>query len=234
MKKIKTFSFLIAVVVVFTFTNCKSNKKENTKEAIAETEILNKHNSKNAINWEGAYFGTLPCGSCPGINTLIILNKNKTYEKTVEYLESNDVPKTTKGKFTWNKEDSIITLENNFYLVGKKQLFRLDKNKKVVKGELAENYILNKTELEPEPDTNNGYYLQQFIGDDNKEYNIIFNTNPKVPTALIQTKDFKQMLFQTQVWAKGAEYTTNKTKLITNKNKATLFIGKKKINLKEK
>lgn len=232
MKKTKIFSFLI--VVVLTFISCKNNKKENTKEAISETEILNKHSSKNAIDWEGAYFGTLPCGSCPGINTLIILNKNETYEKIVEYLESNDIPKTTKGKFTWNKEGSIITLEDNFYLVGEEQLFRLDKNKKVVKGELAKNYILNKTELEPEPDTNDGYYLQQFIGDDNKEYNIIFNTNPKVPTALIQTKDFKQMLFQTQVWAKGAEYATNKTKLIAKRNKATLFIDKKKINLKEK
>lgn len=79
-----------------------------------------------------------------------------------------------------------------------------------------------------------GYTLQKFIGDDNNEYSITFNTNPKIPTAFIKTKDFKKMLSQKQVWAKGAEYESNKIKLIAKGNKAILFVNDKKIELKEK
>lgn len=228
-----TFFFPLLIVGLLTIVGCKNNKKTQEKDNKALSEITDAHNSQNTIEWEGTYFGVLPCASCPGINTLITLNANGTYEKTVEYLESNNTPQTTKGKFSWDKSGEIITIGENVYSVGENQLFYLDTNRKKIEGELAENYILTKTELEPALDANEGYTLQTFTGSDNKNYNVIFNTNPKTPTALVETDGFKRMLSQTQAWAKGAEYSGSNTKLIVRDNKATLIIKGNKIKLKQ-
>lgn len=61
----------------------------------------------------------------------------------------------------------------------------------MIEEDLVKNYILKKTELEPSLDANESYTLQQFKGSDNKEYNIVFDTNPKIPTALVETDNFK-------------------------------------------
>lgn len=232
----KTKDLLSIIVTVFLLVlvaaSCQNNKKSQEKET-KETNASTSHNSQNAVDWEGSYFGVLPCASCPGTNTLITLNANGTYEKTVEYLESNDIPATTKGKFSWDKNGQIIIIEENAYLVGENKLFTLDANHKKVEGELAEDYILTKTELEPSLDANEGYTLETFTGSDNKNYNVIFNTNPKVPTALIETDGFNRMLSQTQAWAKGAEYSGSNTKLIIQDNNATLIIKEVKIKLKQ-
>lgn len=79
-------------------------------------------NVQNTADWVGTYFGMLPCGSCPGINTVITLNEDETFEKTTEYLESKDIPETIKGKLQWSKDKSIITIGENTYLVGKKTI----------------------------------------------------------------------------------------------------------------
>lgn len=233
MKTKKNFS-LIMTLLLFTAIGCQNNKKSANTEEKVSNKTTDLHNSQNTIDWEGTYFGVLPCASCPGINTLITLNTDGTYEKTIEYLESNDAPETTKGRFSWNKARQIITIEQNTYLVGENQLFYLDSNNKKIEGELAEDYILTKTELEPPLDANEGYSLQIFTGSDNKNYNIIFNTNPKTPTALVETKGFSRMLSQTESWSKGAEYSGSNTKLTVKGDHATLIIKGNKIKLKQR
>ncbi len=230
MKTRKIILVLAALLIVV--AACK--KRIAKTQTAFTTNTVDEHNAKNAIDWPGTYFGVMACGSGRGINTLISLNEDGTYEKTTDYLESKDKPETTKGKFTWSKDKSIITIGGNSYLIGENQLFQLDADNKVITGELAENYILNKTELETEPDMNDGYTLQQYIGDDKKEYNIIFNTNPKVPTVLIQSGDLEKKLAQTQSWAKGAEYKGNEAKLTIQGDNATLILNDKKIVLTNK
>lgn len=232
MKAVNIFTFIMALVLIT--TACKDKKESKKENTISEIAITDEQNIDNSLNWEGSYFGVIPCASCPGISTLITLNENGIYEKTIEYLGSDDSPKTTKGELIWDKEKSKITIEEDNYLVDEGKLFMLDKEGKVITGELAENYILFKTELELQPDVNEGYYLHQFTGDDDNEYNIIFNTNSKTPTAFVQSKDFKQILIQTQAWAKGAEYESNRLKLIAGKDKTSLFINDREIKLKEK
>lgn len=227
-------NFLLIIVLVFIIIGCQNNKKSTNKKAKVSNETTKLHNPKKSIHWEGTYFGVLPCTSCPGINTLITLNADGTYEKTVEYLKSDDIPKTTKGQFHWDKMEQIITLEKSTYLVGENQLFSLDNNNKKIEGELAENYILTKTELEPSLNANKGYTLQTFIGSNHKNYNILFNTNPKIPTVLVETSGFKKILSQTQAWAKGAEYSGNNITLTIQGDQATLTIKNNKIELKQK
>lgn len=233
----KTGHIFLAVATVFLlFTACKNN--ENSETENQETEIKNAvpdmHNAKNSLDWPGNYFGVLPCASCPGINTHILLNQDGTYEKIIEYLESDDTPETSKGQIIWNEDGNIITIEENTYLVSEGMLYALDANNKVIEGELAEKYILKKTELQPALDINDGYTLEQYTGSDKKEYDIIFNTNNKIPTALIKTDGLEKELKQTEAWAKGAEYSDGGIELRVNGDNATLIINNKKIELKKK
>jgi uncharacterized lipoprotein NlpE involved in copper resistance len=225
----KTLKPILAVAISLLMIAACS--KTNNSDTQTPTQEVDMHNAQTSIDWEGTYFGVLPCGSCPGINTVITLDDDKTYEKTIEYLESNDIPETTKGRFEW-VDKSIIKIEENTYLVGENKLFQLDINNKVIEGELAEDYTLNKIILENEPEVNNGYTLNEFLGSDNKEYDVIFNTNTKTPTAIIEIDDAKRILTQTQAWAKGAEYENGKVKLIVKGDKATLILDKKTIQLK--
>lgn len=233
MKTKKNFLLIIAVLLCIV-VGCQNNKKSQGKETRASSETTDMHSSQNSIDWEGTYFGVLPCASCPGINTLITLNADLTYEKTVEYLESDDLPETTKGRFTWDKAGQIITIGENAYLVEENQLSSLDNNNKKIEGELAENYTLTKTVLEPPLDANEGYTLQIFTGSDDKSYNIIFDTNPKIPTALVETDGFKTMLSQTEAWAQGVEYSGSNTKLTVQGDKVILIIKDQKIELTQK
>lgn len=226
----KIFLYALAVAI-FSFTACKNNQSSKSENADNQTTDL--HNVQNTLDWEGTYFGVLPCASCPGINTLITLIDDGTFEKTTEYLESDDTPETTNGKFDW-KGDSIIIIGESAYLVGENQLFALDVYNQVVEGELAEHYILNKVNLEPEPDVNDGYSLMEYKGSDGKEYDIIYNVNPEKPVALIDMDGTQLMLTQTESWAKGAVYSTKNAKLTAEGDNATLELNGKKIELKER
>lgn len=79
-----------------------------------------------------------------------------------------------------------------------------------------------------------GYSLQVFTGNDNKEYSLIFNNNSQIPTVLLQSDNLEKLLTQTEAWAKGAEYETDDVKLTVKGAKATLLVNDKTIELTEK
>lgn len=78
---------------------------------------------------------------------------------------------------------------------------------------------------------NDGYSLQVFTGNDNKEYSLIFNNNSQIPTVLLQSENIEKLLTQTEAWAKGAEYGTDDVKLTVTGGKATLIVNDKTIEL---
>lgn len=137
-------ALLLSATVLF---SCQSRETSNNTESVpakTTTPAADAHNSRNSLDWAGTYSGTMPCASCPGIKTKITLNNDDSYQKTVEYLESNDKPETTNGTFTWSADGSKITLEEFQFLVGENQLISLDAEGKQITGELAEHYILKK------------------------------------------------------------------------------------------
>ena len=143
-------NFLIIATTFIFLNSCNNSSKKDEKKAETST-VRDLHNTQNSIDWEGTYFGKLPCASCPGINTLITLNADGTYEKTEEYLESKETPITTKGKFKWIKNSSQIAMGEFRFLVGENQLIELDADGNKITGELAEDYILKKTKYNEEP-----------------------------------------------------------------------------------
>lgn len=146
--KIMYAAWVWIAVGALSFTACNSNKKEKQKEEQASAVVDIAHNSRNALDYEGTYAGTLPCADCSGIYTEITLTGENYQKKTVyQGKQDGDHIFEESGKYTWNAEGSIITLDNDpadQYQVGENQLFALDQDGQRITGDLAALYILRK------------------------------------------------------------------------------------------
>jgi heat shock protein HslJ len=89
------------------------------------------HSSRNALDWAGTYAGTLPCANCPGVQTRLRLNRDESFELSVQYLERDPAPKVSRGRFTWQANGNAITLDEQGggrqLLVGEGRVALLDK-----------------------------------------------------------------------------------------------------------
>ena len=120
MKKILT-----AIAVVLLMFSCKKNESQTSiaekaadsiTTAVYEkdsTGIATGDTTENSVDWNGTYTGTLPCASCPGIETKLTLNSDKTYVLESNYLEEKDGKFTDKGNFEFSKDSSFITLKDS-------------------------------------------------------------------------------------------------------------------------
>ena len=150
----KSKIFLCFYIVLLISSCKKENQTEDleTVEAKPDTTFVfgNEHNSQNSLDWEGVYKGVLPCADCEGIQTEIVLNSDLTFVKKSKYLGKKDFNAIDeKGSFTWNKDGSIVTLTGvnegpHQYKVGENTLTQLDIEGKIISGDMAQNYILNK------------------------------------------------------------------------------------------
>jgi uncharacterized lipoprotein NlpE involved in copper resistance len=90
------------------------------------------HNSRNALDWAGAYEGIMPCADCPGIKTRLTLLKDGRYELSTQYLERQVAPQTARGQFSWNAAGSAITLDaaghGQQFQVGEGRLLQLNQD----------------------------------------------------------------------------------------------------------
>jgi uncharacterized lipoprotein NlpE involved in copper resistance len=137
----KSISILTAALVVFGLSACQTTSKEEGQAIDAA------HNSRNSVNWEGVYTGTIPAADGPGINVRITLNLDETYEIWYQYIDRPE-EFTEKGVFTWDESGGNITLDIRdwppYYKVGENILFQLDMEGNVITGSLADDYILHK------------------------------------------------------------------------------------------
>lgn len=123
---------------------------EAAPEPTAETQTrTDDHSSRNALDWAGTYSGVLPCASCPGIETVITLREDGTFERSMLYIDEAPLPKTENGTFAWDDAGQKISLdtggtERQQYQVGENALFHLDQNGQRISGDLASQYVLDK------------------------------------------------------------------------------------------
>jgi copper homeostasis protein (lipoprotein) len=107
------------------------------------------HTSANALDWDGAYEGIIPCADCEGIQTVLILNKNMTYRLSTTYLGKPGRLFEKTGSFTWNEAGNTVILAGlksspDRYFVGEGWVLQLDMKGNRIKGSLAEKYRLRK------------------------------------------------------------------------------------------
>ena len=145
--KTKLFLSTIAALAIISCTN----KAENTEETTStETvEFIDEHTSENSLDWAGEYRGTLPCADCEGIETRVVLNQDKSFTMTENYLKAEALVIESKGTFSWDKTGLIVTLEAEDHLkrsfkVIENEIILLNNQGKENQGELAEYYKLAK------------------------------------------------------------------------------------------
>lgn len=144
------FGLLIALLA-FTLMSCtnQSNKQADETTTIDET-MVDSHTSEMSLDWAGVYKGTLPCADCEGIEAVIELKEDHTFNAEFTYLGNEDKAHsyTNEGTFTWDTNGQIVTLksdkETSQYKVGENQLIMLNADGEVNTGELADFYILKK------------------------------------------------------------------------------------------
>lgn len=61
----------------------------------------------------GTFEGTLPAADCPGLHTVITLNPDGTFHMEETYLERDNEPRVTEGK--WILEGDVITFSADDY-----------------------------------------------------------------------------------------------------------------------
>ena len=115
---------------------------------VSEQWVDDPHSSKNSLDWEGVYTGTIPAARGPGINVRMLLNLDETFALRYEYLDRPDHVYLWTGPFKWDKTGYIITLNAKdvpvYYRVDENILTQLDMQGNPITGELADNYILRK------------------------------------------------------------------------------------------
>ncbi|OAM19046.1 hypothetical protein A7P84_05440 [Eikenella corrodens] len=106
-----------------------------------------------AAQWSGRYYGMLPCASCEGIETTLVLKDDGSYQLTETYKQRQLFTEETAGRFTWRKPQEIFQLDKaggeRLYQIGNGQIWALDADGKQVEGELANLYILKQTASQP-------------------------------------------------------------------------------------
>ena len=143
------------IILSFTLYSCLSqisckekSDKTDAKQTENKKEVINdKHNAENSLDILGIYKGELPCADCPGIKVTIVLEKDKKFISTYDYID-RDATFTQKGEYL--VEDNLLTTvsgnDTTFYKIGENTITQLMKDKQPVTGELASMFILKKAQ----------------------------------------------------------------------------------------
>lgn len=153
MKKVILLLLMIQSLISCVEKRNSSEASKVSEDAVPVLEsakkITSAHTSENSLDWAGTYSGVLPCKDCDGIDVTLSLNKDKTFQQNLRYINSSEEKiKNLEGNFSWSaKADKII-------LVGVKDfaefkvvelfLVPLDKEGKEIKPVPGNNFQLLK------------------------------------------------------------------------------------------
>jgi heat shock protein HslJ len=131
---------LLSVLSILLFVSCGNKNKSATSD-----------NSQNSLDWNGVYSNIIPCADCEGIQTVVVLNKDMTYERISRYIGKDMKFFMEEGSFSWDKDGRTITLEGinkketpYKYLVGENKLVQYDMEGKPMDEATQKKYTLQK------------------------------------------------------------------------------------------
>lgn len=129
---------------------CSPQPTEPLAQADTKTAaVIDHHTSANALDWAGTYKGILPCADCEGIETVLKLNTDNSYQLSTTYVGKDATAFQQLGQFKWDSSGSVVQLLEQkdgpaYYKVIENQLIQLDMSGQIISGNLAEKYKLNK------------------------------------------------------------------------------------------
>lgn len=138
-------SFIALAVTATITSSCSVQKKKESTE-----NFKDHHTAQTALDWQGSYYGVLPCADCEGIATELTLNDDLSYILTKVWKKNGTAASDTlKGKFTW--QGNNIKLEGmgdkgraDTFKVEENRLRQLDREGNEITSDLAAHYILSK------------------------------------------------------------------------------------------
>ncbi|MGL4293464.1 MAG: copper resistance protein NlpE [Bacteroidales bacterium] len=143
---------MVSFGLILLSASCKpktasTESKENNQ---AEVQVSDQHTAQTSLDYPGIYEGTIPAADCPGIKVTLILNKDKTYQMTNDYIDRKDASYTDKGAYTI--DGNYVTLDHKdgapqYLKVEEGQIRMLDAEKQVIPGEMGNHYILKQTKV---------------------------------------------------------------------------------------
>ena len=141
----KVFILVCSCALLTACNNGVKTNKSSETDTVA-IEVPDMHNAEISLDYEGTYKGVLPAADCPGIETTLTLNPDKTFTLHSVYIDRNS---SLDEKGTYTVKEDLLTLQEkggelSYYHVGENCLRKLDMDKKEMTGELAEDYILKK------------------------------------------------------------------------------------------
>lgn len=121
---------------------CNNSAKTNKSAGADSTsiEVTDIHNAENSLDYEGTYKGVFPAADCPGIETTLTLNPDKTFSLHSVYIDRDS---SFDEKGTYTLKDNLLTLneeggELSYYKVEENHLRKLTMDKQEITGELAD------------------------------------------------------------------------------------------------
>lgn len=136
--------------------SCKSTEEDNEandrmEEYVENSQQDNEPAPRIFLDWDGTYSGVLPCEDCTGIETYLTIMEDQSYDlvqRRVETIGTESEENKTTGNFSWNEEETAISLpamEGELILkVEEFYLTPLDANGKEIPTERGNNFRLLK------------------------------------------------------------------------------------------
>ena len=113
MKTLRLLLFVLSLTVL----SCKNEQKETSEQETSGTVTKISraaHKTLHSPGWPGTYIGTTPClKPCEGEKTEITISADTTYTLSVQAMGQEDKPRVFKGKFYWDQDKNVITLDAN-------------------------------------------------------------------------------------------------------------------------
>ncbi len=148
-------------LIVIVFWGCQYSRDQGSTKDDSDTAgdyltevdsalFFDEHNARNSLDYAGTYAGVLPCADCEGIAVEIRIYYDGSFEKAIEYIGKSIEVFEFSGDYTWNDAGNTITLLGleppNQYFVAEERLLHLDMDGQRITGDLADHYVLQKTD----------------------------------------------------------------------------------------
>jgi len=127
--------------------------------AVSITKLGSRHTNKNVVNiqnsricldWAGEYAGIAKYDGVSGVEVLLKLNYDDSFELKLAYLDNSCGSINWKGSFKWDDEGNniIIDIINAplIYHVASNKLIRLDKGNNIISDQENEQVLIKKIE----------------------------------------------------------------------------------------
>lgn len=150
---LKRTAWILGLALLTGLTQCKPSKEkpEQMTRIQEQDSVPLGDTSRTSVDWNGTYYGFLPCADCGGILTELVLESNGSYLMKRVYWGKDQQVITSEGTFQWDGSGGKIRLGDSkskdevvWYQVGENRLFQLDRKGNRNESDLAERYQLSK------------------------------------------------------------------------------------------